>query len=71
MSHSLIGADRRTHGKIVAVALAASMSLVMLSIGSRRADSSAPTAHTPAANGPALKAGGPALSATAGAPIIR
>jgi len=38
MSHSLIGADHRTHGKIVAVALAASISLVMLSIVSWRAD---------------------------------
>jgi hypothetical protein len=68
MSHSVLAADRRTHCKIVAVALASSVGLVMLSIAAWRADS-ASSAH--AQTGGPLIAAGRAVSATAGAPIIR
>jgi hypothetical protein len=65
MSHSLLGADCRTHCKIVAVALAGSMSLIMLSIAARPAETKAPPALTQA-NVPLFKAG-----AETRAPIIR
>jgi hypothetical protein len=73
MSHSLIGADGRTHCKIVAVALAGSISLVMLSIGLSngwRAETKAAMAQA-RTYGPVLRAGGPTISATRDAPIIR
>lgn len=70
MSHSLIGADRHTHGKIVAVALASAMSLIMLGVAAWRAETDAPAAHA-RTHGGILKAGKPALSAAAGAPIVR
>jgi hypothetical protein len=73
---SLIAIDRRTTCKIVAVALAGSISMVMLSISlvisvaAWRAETEAPTALA-RANGVVLEAGKPAISATLGAPIIR
>ena len=70
MSHSLIGADRRTHGKIVAVALACAIGLVMLEAMAWRAATDARTAQTPP-NGLVVRAGKPAIAATAAAPIIR
>jgi hypothetical protein len=70
MSHSLIGADHRAHCKIVGVALVSAMSLVMLAATAWRGETGAPAAQMQS-SGPVLKAGGPAISATAGAPIIR
>lgn len=68
MSHSLIGADRRTHCKIIAVALASAMSVIMLAGSTWRAEPEAPAVH---AGGPVLKAGAPTMSAATSAPIIR
>jgi hypothetical protein len=76
MSRSLIGADCRTTCKIVAVALAGSIGMVMLStsvvisIVAWHAETEAPTALA-RASGPVFEAGKPAISATVGAPIIR
>ncbi|MFL4979507.1 MAG: hypothetical protein ACJ8FV_13600 [Xanthobacteraceae bacterium] len=70
MCHSLIGADRRTHGKILAVALAGAIGLVMVAGAAWRAETDAPTAHA-RAGAPVLKAGKPATSASAASPIIR
>jgi hypothetical protein len=66
----LIGADGHTHCKIVAVALAGSISLIMLAIAARHAEPEAPTALA-RANGPVFKAGRPTVSAVTAAPIIR
>ncbi|MFL5066727.1 MAG: hypothetical protein ACJ8ED_18960 [Xanthobacteraceae bacterium] len=70
MCHSLIGADRRTHGKILAVALAGAIGLVMAAGAAWRAETDAPTAHA-RANTPILKAGKPAAAAAVTSPIIR
>jgi hypothetical protein len=59
MSHSLIGADRSTHFKIVAVALVSAIVLVMVGITARVADSDTVTARIQV-DGPVLKAGKPA-----------
>lgn len=70
MCHSLIGADRRTHGKILAVALAGAIGLVMAAGAAWRAETGRPTAHA-AANASVLKLGKPATSASAASPIVR
>ena len=70
MSHSLIGADRRTHGKIVAVALACAIGLVMVETMAWRTDMDARAAQA-RPNGLVIKAGKPAIAADAAAPIIR
>jgi hypothetical protein len=67
MCHSLIGADRRTHGKIVAIALTGVMGFSLLATAAWRAETDTPTAQ---ASVPVLKAAKPAIAATA-APIIR
>jgi hypothetical protein len=54
MSHSLIGADRRTHIKIIAVALVSSIMLVMFGLIVRTDNSEIATARL---HGPALKIG--------------
>jgi cytochrome oxidase Cu insertion factor (SCO1/SenC/PrrC family) len=59
MTHSLIGADRTTHFKIVAVALLSAIVLVMVGITARVAESDTATARLQA-EGPVLKAGKPA-----------
>jgi len=59
MTHSLIGADRTTHFKIVAVALVSAIVLVMVGITARVAETDAATARLQA-EGPVLKAGKPA-----------
>jgi hypothetical protein len=66
MSSSLIGADRRTHCKIVVLALASAMTVVMLGGAAWRAQTDRPTAHETV-----LKVGKPVMSATAGEPVIR
>jgi hypothetical protein len=70
MCHSLIGADRRTHGKILAVALAGAIGLVMVAATAWRADTGVATARAQA-TAPVLKAGKPATSASAPSSIIR
>ena len=64
MTHSLIGADRGTHVKIVAVALVAATLMVVVGITARVAGSDPATAAV-------LKAGKPTMSATTDARIIR
>ena len=59
MTHSLIGADRATHLKIVAIALVSAIVLVLVGITARIADSDTAAAHLKA-EGPVLKAGMPA-----------
>jgi hypothetical protein len=54
MNHSLIGADRTTHLKIVSVALAAAIAVVAVGITARVADSD---------GSPVLTAGQPVLTA--------
>ena len=70
MSHSMIGADCRTHCKIVAVALAGAMSLVMVGIAARPAAIDATVARVQP-NGTVLKAGKPTISASAATAIMR
>jgi len=70
MYHSLIGADRRTHGKILAVALAGVISLVMFAGPAWLAKTDAGTAGAQA-SGAILKVSRPAVSAAADAPLIR
>jgi hypothetical protein len=70
MCHSLIGADRRTHGKILAVALAGAIGLVMIAGSAWRAETSAATASAQA-TAPVLKAGKSAVSAAAAVATIR
>jgi hypothetical protein len=70
MSHSLIGADCRTHVRIVAVALAGAISLVVFGIAASPPQPDAPGAQA-RADGPVLKAGKPPLSAAAGMPLMR
>ena len=60
MTHSLIGADRTTHFKIVAVALVSAIVLVMVGITARVVDSDTATARLQT-DGPVLKAGKPAF----------
>jgi len=56
MSHSLVGADRNTHFKIVAVALVSVIVLVVVGLVARLDDSETATAQLHA-NGPVLKVG--------------
>jgi hypothetical protein len=56
MSHSLIGADRSTHFKIVAVALVGAIFLVVVGMIARMDDSETTTAQL---HGPVLKVGKP------------
>lgn len=58
MTHSLIGADRSTHFKIVAVALLSAIVLVMVGITARVTETDTATARLQA-EGPVLKAGKP------------
>ncbi len=59
MTHSLIGADRNTHLKIVVVALVAAIGVVSVGITARVADTGSLTAQV-RTDGPVLKAGKPA-----------
>jgi len=70
MTHSLIGADRTTHFKIVAVALVSAIVLVMVGITARVADSETTTARIQV-DGPVLKAGKPATFTTRDSSAIR
>ena len=70
MTHSLIGADRSTHFKIVAVALVSVVVVVLVGITARVAETDTATARIQA-EGPALKAGKPATITTRDGPAIR
>ena len=70
MTHSLIGADRTTHFKIVAVALVSAIVLVMVGITARVVDSDSATARLQS-DGPVLKAGKPATFTTRDGTAIR
>ena len=70
MTHSLIGADRSTHFKIVAVALVSAVVVVMVGITARVAETDAATARIQA-EGPVLKAGKPATITTRDGTAIR
>jgi hypothetical protein len=59
MTHSLIGADRSTHFKIVAVALVSAIVLVTVGITARVTEADSTTARLQV-DGPVLKAGKPA-----------
>ena len=65
MSHSMIGADRGTHCKILAVALAGVVTLALTGMAAGAAD--IPLAHS----GTILRAGTPAMAASAVAPVLR
>jgi hypothetical protein len=68
MTHSLIGADRRTHCKIMMIAVASAVSVIMLAGSAWRAE---PDARTARINPPMLKVGAPAMSAASSTPMIR
>ena len=70
MTHSLIGADRSTHFKIVAVALVSVVVVVLVGITARVAETDTATARIQA-EGPVLKAGKPATITTRDGPSIR
>ena len=67
MTHSLIGADRTTHLKIVAVALVAAITVVMVGISAHVNDSTASLT----ADAPVLKAGTLKTFTTLNEPTIR
>ena len=70
MCDSMIRADRRTHGRIVAVAFVGAISLIMLAGAAWRAQTDASTAPA-RANGPILHVGKPTISAAVAVPVIR
>jgi redox-regulated HSP33 family molecular chaperone len=59
MTHSLIGADRNTHLKIVVVALVGAIAVVFVGITARVTDTGSLTVQA-RTDGPVLKAGKPA-----------
>lgn len=67
MSHSMIDADRGTHCKIVAVALAGAICLVMVAIAARPPASEAPVARAQG-DGTGLEAGKPTIAREVGQP---
>lgn len=72
MTHSLIGADRSTHFKILAVALVSAIVLVVVGITARVAETDTATARLQAEGEiPVLKAGKPAIVTTRDATTIR
>jgi hypothetical protein len=68
MTHLLIGADRRTHRKIIMVAVAGAVGVIMLAGSAWRAE---PDARTVRVGTPMLKVGAPAMSAATSTPMIR
>jgi hypothetical protein len=71
MTHSLIGADRSTHFKIVAVALVSAIVLVMVGITARVAETTDAASARLQAEGPVLKAGKPSIVTTRDGTTIR
>jgi voltage-gated potassium channel Kch len=70
MSHSLIGADRGTHTKIVAVALMAATVVMLVGILAREPLPEGGAARLSEA-GPVVRAGKPAVAAALAAPTVR
>ena len=70
MTHSLIGADRASHFKIVVVALVSAIVVVMVGITARVAESDTAAAQ-PKAAGPVLNAGKPASVTTRDGTVFR
>ena len=66
MSHSLIGADRTTHLKIVAVALAGAITVILVGITARVTDTGVASAQNVV-----VKAGKPATFTTRETTAIR
>ena len=62
MTHSLLSADRATHFKIIAVAMAGAIAVALVGINAGVAESDA-AAGRAQASGTVLKAGKPATSA--------
>jgi hypothetical protein len=69
MSHSLIGADRRTLGKVVAVALAGAIGVVALGSTASKPETKTSIAHL--RGGIVVKAGKPAVAAAADTVALR
>ena len=70
MTHSLIGADRNTHLKIVVVALVAAITVVSVGIAARVTGDGSLTAQVKT-DGPVLKAGKPATFTTSDTSTVR
>jgi hypothetical protein len=70
MTHSLIGADRNTHLKIVVVALVGAIAVVTVGIAARVTDTASMTAQVKT-DGPVLKAGKPATFTTSDTTTVR
>ena len=70
MSHSLIGADGRTHCKIVAVAIASAAGFIIFGSAALRTAADGPTSRAQAKD-TIFVAGRSAMSAAAAAPIMR
>ena len=70
MTHSLIGADRNTHLKIVIVALVGAIAVVTVGIAARVTDTGSMTAQMKT-DGPVLKAGKPATFTTSETSAVR
>jgi hypothetical protein len=68
MNHSLHSADRGTHLKVVAVALVAAIAVIAVGISARVSDSTSATARM---QGPVLKAGQPATTASSETSAVR
>ena len=68
MNHSLHSADRSTHLKIVVVALVAAIAVVAVGISARVSDSPSVTVRV---QGPVLKAGQPATTASSETSAVR
>jgi hypothetical protein len=71
MTHSLIGADRTTHFKIVAVALFGAIVMVMVGITARVTDADTSATARLQTEGPVLKAGKPTTLTTREGVAIR
>jgi cytochrome oxidase Cu insertion factor (SCO1/SenC/PrrC family) len=70
MNHSLLSADRNTHLKIVSLALAAALAVVVIGITARVSDNASFAARFETGV-PVLKAGGPVTYTRTEAPSVR
>jgi hypothetical protein len=67
---TIVGADRTTHVKIVAISLAASMAVLLVGMMARNTTAADAAARIQVA-GPALKVGKPVAVSHSGATVIR
>jgi len=70
MTHTLLGADRATHFKIVAVAMAGAIAVALVAVSAAVSEGDAATGRAQA-SGTVLKAGKPATSAALEVTAIR